>query len=355
MTRIHAIARRGSDIALAALAAAHLVLLTGFMISVMLLASSAQGETLPVCTGTDLVAKIAAEDPELMESIRAEAAATENGRGLLWRIEKQGSRPSFLFGTMHMTDPRVTELSSMTSAAFADATTVVIETTDVLDETKAMAAMLEKPELMLFTDGTKWPELLSEADRRLAEQAFAERGIPIQTVQTMKPWILSAMVALPSCEMARKQAGAPILDIKLAREAENGGKTVSGLETVAEQLEAMASLPLDFHLEGLVETLRLGSRIDDVIETMIVLYTQADTATLWPLFRAVLPSGDRGEGYAAFEKAMISGRNKVMADRSIPLLEAGGAFIAVGALHIPGPDGLVADFRSRGFTVTRAD
>ena len=59
---------------------------------------------------------------------------------------------------------------------------------------------------------------------------------------------------------------------------------------MADQLSAMASLPMEFHVKGLVDTVKLGDRIDDVIETMIVLYEQEDTGMFWPLFRAVLPN-----------------------------------------------------------------
>ena len=45
-----------------------------------------------------------------------------------------GQRPSYLFGTMHMTDPRVTALTPTAQKAFDGAGTVVIETTEVLDQ-----------------------------------------------------------------------------------------------------------------------------------------------------------------------------------------------------------------------------
>ena len=81
----------------------------------------------------------------------------------------------------------------------------------------------------------------------------------------------------------------------------------------------MASLPMDFHMKGLVETLKLGDRMDDVIETMIVLYEREDTGMFWPLFRAVLPSSEDDEaGYAAFEETMITSRNRTMADACRP-------------------------------------
>jgi uncharacterized protein YbaP (TraB family) len=131
---------------------------------------------------------------------------------------------------------------------------------------------------------------------------------------------------------------------------------VEGLETAAGQLRAMASLPIAFHIKGLVETLKLGDKINDINETMIVLYQRGDTGTFWPLLRSMSPGEeDDAAGYAAFEQAMITDRNKVMVHHAQPILAKGNAFMAVGALHLPGPEGLVEDFRKAGYTVTAVD
>ena len=42
-----------------------------------------------------------------------------------------------------------------------------------------------------------------------------------------------------------------------------------------------------------------------------------------------------------------------MAERTAPLISAGGAFIAVGALHLSGKDGLVERVRAAGYEVTK--
>jgi uncharacterized protein YbaP (TraB family) len=44
-----------------------------------------------------------------------------------------------------------------------------------------------------------------------------------------------------------------------------------------------------------------------------------------------------------------------MADRAAPILARGNAFMAVGAMHLPGPKGLVEGFRKGGYTVTAVD
>jgi uncharacterized protein YbaP (TraB family) len=42
-----------------------------------------------------------------------------------------------------------------------------------------------------------------------------------------------------------------------------------------------------------------------------------------------------------------------MAERAAPPLASGGAFIAVGALHLAGKTGLIERFRADGYTVTK--
>lgn len=351
MKRVIAIADRAALVSLKLLAALNVLFFLSFLV-VLLLAGRAHAEV-PACAGSDLLASLAKSDPTAFKKVETEAAAVPNGKGLLWKLEKPGEKPSFLFGTMHITDQRVTTLPAAAQKAYDGADTVIIETTDALDKAKMMAAMAAEPGLMMFTDNTTLSSLLSPEDVAVLNKGLDARGIPPLTVAKMKPWILSAMVALPACEVARQSAGAPVLDVKLASDAKASGKDVEGLETAVDQLRAMASLPLAYHMKGLVETLKLGDRVNDVNETMIVLYQRGEVGMFWPLFRTVLPDAANDQaGYAAFEETMITSRNKVMVEHAGPILAKGNAFMAVGALHLPGPDGLVEDFRKAGYTVT---
>lgn len=316
-----------------------------------LLVAGGEASAAQQCSGRDMLAQLAAEDPERLAAIRKQAADVPNGKGLLWRIESAGTQPSWLYGTMHMSDPRVVGLPAAAQDAYDAARTVVIETTDILDPARMGAALLARPELTMFTDATTLPQLLSEDDRAMVKDELARRGIPLASVQKMKPWMLSALVSLPACELARKSAGAEVLDVKLATDALAAGKEVEGLETIAEQLEAMASLPMEFHVSGLVETLRLGDRVEDVMETMVRMYVAGETGMFWPFFEAALPSAGDDQGYAAFQETMIDLRNRTMARDAAPLIARGGAFVAVGALHLAGRNGLIELLRQRGFAV----
>ena len=309
----------------------------------------------PECGGENLFAAMEREQPESAAALREEAAAVPNGKGLLWRIEGAGSAPSWLFGTMHMTDPRVVALPGDAQDAFDRARVVVIETTDILDQARMTAALLARPELMMFTGNETLSSLIEADDLADVREGLSRRGIPLSSVEKMKPWIIAALISLPACEMARKAQGARVLDAVLADKALAAGKEIAGLETAESQLAAMASLPMSLHIDGLVETLRLGERLDDVMETMLQLYVDGETGLFWPFFRAVLPeSADEAGAYATFQETMVSARNRGMADNAMPMIEQGGAFIAVGALHLPGADGLVALLQAKGLSVSLA-
>ncbi|RNC96719.1 MAG: polysaccharide biosynthesis protein GumN [Oricola sp.] len=347
------LADRLSGPALKLIAAINIAFAALLLLTIMSVGARAQEGDLAACTGVNLLDQMAETNPDAYRAVLAEGAETLNGDAILFRIEKNGVAPSHLFGTMHMTDPRVTELPAFAQDAFEASDIVVIETTEILDPAKSQMALLARPELTMFTTDERISDFLDAGDEAVLREGLASRGLQLALVDRMKPWLVAAMVALPECEMARKQAGQPILDIALAKRAKAAGKDLVGLETIVEQLEAMASLPMAFHVRGLVETIALGDRIDDVIETMIALYDDGKTGLVWPVLRVFTPEAVSDDGgYAAFEQTMVTARNRTMAERSLPILEAGGAFIAVGALHLPGEEGLAKLYEDAGFTVT---
>lgn len=305
------------------------------------------------CSGKNVLSELKASAPDKYQALLDEAAKVPNGTGIFWKVEKAGLAPSYLLGTMHLTDPRVLAKPQGADAAFDSASTVIIESTEILDEKKAAAALLMKPELTMFTDDSTISGLLGKDDSARLEAGLKKRGIDLVLVNKMKPWMIASIVSLPACEMARKAQGAAFLDMQIAQDAVAKGKALVGLETMTEQLQAMAELPVQFHLKALIETLDLGDRMEDITATMLDLYTQGEIGMIVPMLTAVTESKDGAmSDYAAFEQRIITDRNHVMAERSKESFEKGGVFMAVGALHLPGKEGVVELLRQEGFTVT---
>ncbi len=345
---------RTPDFAFRVIAAANVLFFASFLAVALFASTKAHADdAAPVaCVGHNLLETLPVAT---LAKINAEAAATKNGEGRLWKIEKAGLKPSYLFGTMHMTDPRVIDLTPQAKTAYDGADTVVIETTEILDEAKASQSLLAKPDLMMFTDATTLSSLVDPKDLPVFEKGMVDRGMPLAAINKMKPWMIMGIVALPACEMARKNSGAPFLDIKLAKDAQSAGKKIEGLETMLEQVTAINSLPMKMSVQNLVETIKLGSKVDDVMETMIVLYTEGKIGAIMPLAKNIATDTKISDAdYNDFEEKLINIRNQTMATRADKILEQGNAFIAVGAMHLVGDKGLVEKFRAAGYTVTAA-
>jgi uncharacterized protein len=129
---------------------------------------------------------------------------------------------------------------------------------------------------------------------------------------------------------------------------------VIGLETPDEQLDAIASLRPEVAATLLTLAARDPGLNDDLYATMLRLYRERRPAEIVAVADAV---GELNEAERAaqdeFMRKLLQGRNAIMAERAAPLLASGGAFIAVGALHLAGKTGLIERFRADGYIVTK--
>ena len=329
------------------------ILFFASFLAVLAQAASAMAETR--CEGRNLIEHYASSEPAKLAEIESAAALIANGEGIFWKIEKDGLEPSYLMGTMHLADDAIARLEGARREAFDKSATVVIESTEALDQAAAMAAMLANRHLTLLTDGTTLDQLLDEETVALLRTAVEARGMPFGAARIMQPWVIAASVGIPVCEIATKRDGKPVLDALIGRLASEEGKELVGLETMKEQFEAISGLPQEFHLQALKETLAIGDVAVDITETMKALYLEGRIGWVTPLLRVATPRTAGSQGYAEFQERLIDRRNVLMAERSTPILEKGGAFIAVGALHLPGESGLVEQYRRMGYSLSRAD
>lgn len=307
----------------------------------------------PACTGTDLLAELKAKDPAAYASVIAEAERLPNGQSLFWKIERPGTVPSFLLGTAHLTDPRVTGLPAAARDALANASAVALELAELRDQRLLMAATLRHAGLLVLPPGQSLWDLVPDPEEAAIR---ANPNLPPGAAATLygyQPWVVAGMLSLPLCEVQRKGAGLDVLDSLIARTAAARHVPLIGLETVEEQLSVFAAMPLDLQTRYLVAVARLGPRTGDILETLVALYESGSVAAYLPLL-ARLDDGaaDDRDLMAFVDETLIRKRNRNMAARAAGLLTGGNAFIAVGALHLPGGEGLVELIRQAGYKVT---
>jgi uncharacterized protein len=318
-------------------------------------ATTAHAEA-PACTGTDLLAKMQTEHPEAYAEVMQEAARIPNGDTLFWKIEREGIAPSFLLGTAHVTDSRVTTLPAGARERLDHAATVALELAELRDAQAMMAETLKNAALLVLPPGQSLWDLVPDAD----EPAIRDNpNLPAggaSAVYGYQPWMVAAMLSIPLCESLRKSTGIETLDGLIAAEAGTLNIPLVGLETVKEQLSTFAAMPQDQQVKYLVAVAKLGAATADYFETLISLYQQRRITAYMPFARrAQVMSADDEKLMAFVEEDLVRKRNHRMAERAAALLAKGNAFIAVGALHLPGQEGLVELLRQAGYKVSPAN
>jgi len=310
-------------------------------------AGAAAAEPPRSCSGKDL-----SHVAGLAEAEAKRADDLVNADGLLWRVERPGVAPSYLFGTIHSTDDSTLAVARRAAENIDGAKVVATElgAMDAVAKADVAAAMLARA---LDRDHDTL-EAVPAKDRAEVEKLVADQGLPAVFAHHLKPWFLAALTAMPACETKREALNLPEVDQYLAETAKAAGVKVVGLETADEQLDAFSRISPSTAAALLAAAARNPALNDDVYATMLKLYRESRPAEIVPVTDVV---GDMTEAERAaedaFMQALLVGRNVVMAERAAPLLEQGGAFIAVGALHLSGKDGLIERLRNAGYAVTK--
>lgn len=319
----------------------------------------AAGQAAPVCKGKDLLAEMRKTEPLLHAAVMAEAAGVPNGGAILWKIEGGGApAPSWLLGTIHLSDDRVAVIEGRKRQVLDSVETVALEIAGISDPAYMQKEIAANPKLIVLPQGETLWGLIDPRHERDVEERLAALGISRSAASRLQPWLPALMLSKSECQAQRQNAGKAVLDQAIEDYASGKGRKLVGLETVAEQLGAMSSMSIKSQAAFLVDSMRMAERMDDMNETLIKLYLNRDIAALLPFQAAYLKdnaSAGSAEASQEFIQALIVRRNRTMAERAEPLLRQGSTLIAVGALHLPGAAGLVQLIRRRGFQVTPVD
>jgi uncharacterized protein YbaP (TraB family) len=270
----------------------------------------------------------------------ASAAAGNFDRGLLWKIERGDAAPSYLFGTMHSEDPDVLRLPAEVQHAFDRSDGLTLEV--VLDA----ASLLSMTTAFMLTDGSSLESHIGSRLYKRAVAAMAEQGMPEMVIAGMKPWAVAVTLMTPPTRTGQ------VLDLVLYQRAIAAGKPVEGLETALEQMAVFDQLSKSDQVSLLEDTLDNLDSIEQMLGELKEAYLARDLKRLVEISDASMRTSDPGL-VERFNARLIVERNHRMADRLQSGLQSGRQFVAVGALHLPGDEGLLNLLDKRGYRITR--
>jgi|GEM_PF-1092095 len=260
-------------------------------------------------------------------------AQKKRDHSLLWKISGNGlSRPSYLWGTIHIKDRRVFHFTDSMYHFLEQAEAYAME----IDPHAAMAAMTR---------------FVAEEDT----SALLKSAVSAEEFQKLAP-VLSGKLKTPAERITLKQVylyaqgirRAPVraddmpepMDTYLYSIARNLGKELLGIEDVADQFDPARSLRTSLDIDDL-----LGKSKSDFkgIEVMVQIYLAQDLTQIARI------TGDNDS--TGSQRSFIR-RNQKMAFRIDSLARLRPTFFTVGAAHLPNARGVLALLEARGFTVT---
>lgn len=309
------------------------------------------------CRGTSLLPELRNADPEGVEAMFARADAVPNANGRLWQVEKAGAVPSYLFGTFHS----AAALSTMTQEIWdlLDGSRIAIFEVS-LEQQAALEERIRTDQSFAYDfEGPGMLSKMTGQQRQVFEDALAARGIAVEAADRMRPWLLAALLGFPACHLRATVSGEKPLDAVMAERARDLDIREIGLEGYEAALEGLNRIPDDVLITVLTGVPELQELDEDVFATNHELYgtgrVQAINEFGIYLTEQYRPDLDAAALNEAMMFDILDGRNRTWMPGLVSELSRGGAFVAVGALHLPGEAGLIELLRGRGFTVTRID
>ncbi len=267
--------------------------------------------------------------------------AEESQKGLLWQINKPGLTPSYVFGTIHSEDARVTQLPTIVRSRFEQASSASFEI--MMD----IPTMLKAASAMFFVGEESLDKVIDKALYTQIINALRQYQMPAIMVKKLKPWAVVITLSTPPNETG------DFLDLMLYKKAQELQIPTYGLEKVEEQLAIFDDFSLEDQISLLKDTLKNLKKMPVLFEKMHELYLERDLTTLLKFSIEEMKSdSDNLPLIDAFYKKVVDDRNIRMVKRMEKRLQEGNAFIAIGALHLPGKKGMLKLLQDRGYNVS---
>ncbi|WP_229599723.1 TraB/GumN family protein [Runella slithyformis] len=258
-------------------------------------------------------------------------------KSLLWEISGNGlSKPSYVYGTIHVICPKDYFLTDSTKASFQKAEQVYLEL-DMDDP----AMMTKMTQTMMLTNGKKMKDYLKPDDYTLLSDYFRQKmGMSLDQIGGMKPFTLMSMLymTLLSCQPQS-------YEMVFTQMAISTKKELLGLESVEFQMGVFDQIPYEKQAALLADMVRKKEESSKEFGAMVALYKQQDLEGLLKLM------DDSDWDFNGYEDILLANRNTAWVPIMENAMKAKSTFFAVGAGHLGGTKGVLQLLKKKGYKV----
>lgn len=275
----------------------------------------------------------------LLAAVSACSPAPREADPALWRVEDARGNAGWLFGTIHSSDRPLEWRTPKVAAAFGQSGAVMVEVGNLADEAEVAATFAR----LARSEGE--PPLsarIAPADRPALAALLKKAGRADGDFAGLDTWAAALTLARAGAKDEDSRNGVDRAVIAAA-----GQRPVVELEGAAAQLGLFDALPEreQRDLLGAVVAEAAGPERD-----LAKSWRTGDMAAIEQETRSGLLADPQ------LREVLFTGRNRRWSARIASSVHSGAKpFVAVGAAHMAGPEGLPAMLEAQGFTVTRVE
>ncbi|WP_129714262.1 TraB/GumN family protein [Pedobacter sp. SYP-B3415] len=271
-----------------------------------------------------------------LAGLRAQKPA--QNQTLLWEVSGKGlEKPSYLFGTYHLIGKQFIDTMPALQKKLALSRVIVGE---LLFDSLNMQKMMP---MMMMQDTTLNQLLSKEQYEELGTYLHDISGMPIAALNKMKPGALQLLIAAFSSPVKVKEG--ETIDQQIQQQGKAAGKEVIGLEQPGFQMNLLLGAPLAKQKAALLKMLDKKEQLKQQGLQLYEYYTRQQTDKMVRLFND--PEFiDKEE-----TENILYKRNRNWLSQLPAIMKKNPAFVAVGAGHLFGSQGLIELLRNAGYTV----
>jgi uncharacterized protein YbaP (TraB family) len=259
-------------------------------------------------------------------------------------FDRRGRNCGHLQPTVHLPPSLAPPISGRTYGLLRDMRILAVETVPTTVASSTIG-------VLLLDQICSWPQVLEPWEQSIVEAAAQKLGLePSRLDRDLLPIGLALHLQRAAIHMVGDTL--PVLDELLVESALQHGVAVTALEPLGTTATALRGLPLGLQREALMELCEVV--LVDPDELLEQLQQLADLATR-AAYHAAAPSLLDPLGLGRFAPQLVDSRNPAIAARIAEMVEwcCGRVIFAVGAAHLPGPDGLCALLAKHRISVER--
>jgi len=299
-------------------------LLFKFSIGLVLLSSLLIGcKTAKLSTTTETPAAIVKEQ--------------NNASSLLWKIEGNGIKPSYLFGTVHILKQQDFVLKQHVKDAFTEVEQIVLEVD--MDDPNMQMEMMQSA---IMKDGVTLDQLIDEKTYEALDAKLTKSlGIGVQMFNTWQPMLLTSLLLTDIVGEQPASFEGTLVEMAKAQE-----KEVLGLETIAEQLNFFHDIPYKEQATMILDYLNKAEEMEQSFSAMTGHYLSENIDALYNYIM------EESKKQNFNTTSLVDKRNENWIPQIKAIASEKSSFFGVGAGHLGGTKGVVKLLKAAGFTVS---